>query len=470
MGMRILIAGAGKLGYKVAEALSSNGHDITVIDVDERALQRVNNNLDVLTAKGNAAQLEILEQFNMARTHVTVAVTDSDETNLLICMLAKELGCARVAARVRDPAYAKQLDFFSSRFAVDFIINPDKEVARDVMRYLLQGGTLHIEQFAHGRVGLVEYPVSFRPELAGCTLTELDVFRGILVAAISREGEIIVPHGSTELADKDVLYLIGKTPDLKAFSGEGHSAPKKNLPRSVMILGGGNAGFYLANDLQETGAAVKIIEQDEERSAYLAENLRNVLVIHGDGSDHDLLEEENLAEMDALVALTGVDEENLLLALLGKQQGISKVVAKVSRSNFISIIEQLGIDRAVNPVLISAAAIMRFIEGGQIASLSLLFGGQAEVVEIIVTEASQVIGVSLRDLNLPQGIIVGAVVRGGQVTIPTGDTVIQAGDRVVVFCVASLVHQLEKLFYRQKGGLFRELWHGRKDPGKSPAN
>ncbi len=459
--MRILIAGAGKLGYKLAEALSSNGHDIIVVDIDDRALQRVNNNLDVLTAKGNAAQLEILEQFNIARAHVTVAVTNSDETNLLICLLAKELGSDRVVARVRDPAYAKQLDFFSNRFAVDFIINPDQEVATDIGRYLLQGGTLHIEQFAQGRVGLMEYPVALKPTLAGRTLRELDVFRGVLVAAISRDGEIIIPHGSTQLNTKDVIYVIGKTGDLRAFSGDYHPSQRKSLPRSVMILGGGNAGFYLARDLQELGVSVKIIEQDEERCAYLAENLRNVLVIHGDGSDHDLLEEENFAEMEALVALTGLDEENLLLALLGKQRGIGRVVAKVSRTNFISLVEQLGIDRAVNPVLISAAAVIRFIEGGQIASLSLLFGGQAEVLEIIVTEASQVIGVPLRDLKLPQGIIVGAVVRGRQVTIPTGDTVIEPGDRVVVFSLAPLVSQLERLFYRQRGGLFREFWHSR---------
>jgi len=466
--MRIMIAGAGKLGYKVAEALSSNGHDITVIDIDERALQRVANNLDVLTAKGNAAQLDLLKQFNMERTSVTVAVTGSDETNLLICLLAKELGCKQVVARVRNPAYAKQLEFFSSRFDVDFIINPDQEVARDIFRYFLQGGALHIEEFAHGRVGLMEYPITLRPELAGHTLQELDAFRSVLVAAIAREDEIIVPHGSTELGAKDVLYLIGKTADLKAFSGEGQFGEKKAVPRNVMILGGGNPALFLAKELLEAGASVKIVEQDAERCEYLAENLRNVLVIHGDATDRDLLEEESLAEMDALAALTGLDEENLLLALLGKQQGIGRVVAKVSRSNFISIIEQLGIDRAVNSVLISAGAIIRFIQGGQIASLSLLFGGQAEVVEIIVTDASQVIGVPLRQLDLPQGIIVGAVVRGGRVTIPRGDTVIQPGDRVVVFCVASMVHQLEKLFYRQKGGLLHELWHGRKDSGKPP--
>ena len=165
--------------------------------------------------------------------------------------------------------------------------------------------------------------------------------------------------------------------------------------------------------------------------------------------------------MEALVALTGLDEENLLLALLGKQRGIGRVVAKVSRTNFISLVEQLGIDRAVNPVLISAAAVIRFIEGGQIASLSLLFGGQAEVLEIIVTEASQVIGVPLRDLKLPQGIIVGAVVRGRQVTIPTGDTGIEPETGLLSFSLAPLVSQLERLFYRQRGGLFREFWHSR---------
>lgn len=468
--MRIFIAGAGKLGYKVAEALSRNGHDITVVDTDDQALQRVNNNLDVLTAKGNAAQLQILEQFNMERTSVVLAVTDSDETNILICQMAKELGCARAAARVRDPAYAKQIDFFSRRFGIDFIINPDQEVAKEIGRYLVQGGAIHVEQFAQGRVGLVEYSVSLRPELAGRMLCELDVFHGLLVVAVSRDGEIIIPHGSTQLAGKDVLYLIGKTPDLKAFAGDGEPWPQRLLPRNVMILGGGNAGFYLARHLQELGAAVKIIEQDEARCAYLAENLRNVLVIHGDGSDHDLLEEENLSQMDALVTLTGLDEENLLLALLGKQRGIGRVVAKVSRSNFISLIEQLGIDRAVNPVLISAAAIIRFIQGGQIASLSLLFGGQAEVVEIIVTEASQVVGVTLADLNLPQGMIVGAIVRGSQVTIPRGDSVIRPGDRVVVFCLAALVNQLERLFYRQRGGFLRELWHGRKDSGNPSAD
>ena len=166
-------------------------------------------------------------------------------------------------------------------------------MATDIGRYLLQGGTLHIEQFAQGRVGLMEYPVALKPTLAGRTLRELDVFRGVLVAAISRDGEIIIPHGSTQLNTKDVIYVIGKTGDLRAFSGDYHPSQRKSLPRSVMILGGGNAGFYLARDLQELGVSVKIIEQDEERCAYLAENLRNVLVIHGDGSDHDLLEEEN---------------------------------------------------------------------------------------------------------------------------------------------------------------------------------
>src|SRR5690554_3602445 len=357
--MRIVIIGAGKLGYKLAETLSSDDHDVTVVDQNDQALIRVSSNLDVLTVKGNGAQLKVLQQFNMERTHVVAAVTDSDETNIVICLMAKKMGCARVIARVRNPEYANQIEFLKEEFGLDFIINPELEMAQALVRYLVDGSGLYMEQFAHGRVGLIEYSAANRPELAGKTLQELDVFRSILVVAISRDGEIIVPGGGTVIDEGDVLYLIGKQEDLRAFHSDYNTLKSQRLsevPRDVMILGGGNAGFYLAQHLQRLGSAVKIVEQDADRCSYLAENLKDVLVIHGDGTDHDLLEEENLVDMDALVALTGLDEENLLLALLAKQHGIGKVVAKVSRSNFIPIIEQLGIDLALNPVLISAAS------------------------------------------------------------------------------------------------------------------
>ncbi len=468
--VRIVIAGAGKLGYKLAEALSRDDHDITVVDIDEQALSRVSSNLDVLTIRGNAVSMEVLQQLGLERTHIIIAVTASDEANILIGMMAKKLGCEKAVARIRTPEYADQINFFRSELGIDFITNPDRELAHAAARYLIQEGTVHMEQFAQGRVGLLERSMADLPHLVGRALSEVRDFQSLLVAAISRDGQILIPSGRTVLTEGDVLYLIGRGEDLRAFAGDELRLAERRIPRRVMILGGGNAALYLAQRLREYRSQVKIIEQDEERCAYLVERLPNVLVIHGDGTDHDLLDEENLAEMDALVALTGLDEENLLLALLGKRLGVAKVAAKVSRSNFIHIIEQLGIDLAVNPVLLSAASIIRFIEGGQIASLSLLFGGQAEVLEIIVTEASKVIGIPLKDLNLPEGIIVGAIIHAGKIIIPKGDSVIRSGDRVVVFCVTSLVSQLEKLFYRQKGGFLREFWRGHKGPGNPPTD
>ncbi|HBG09264.1 MAG TPA: Trk system potassium transporter TrkA, partial [Firmicutes bacterium] len=208
------------------------------------------------------------------------------------------------------------------------------------------------------------------------------------------------------------------------------------------------------------------IEQDEDRCDYLAAQLPSALVIHGDGTDLDLLQDENLADMDALVSFTGNDEENLMLALLGKQQGVAKVVAKVSRSNFVPIIEQLGIDRAVNPVLISAGELVRFIQGGQIASLSLMFGGQAEVLEIVVPPDAPIIGRKLAEAHIPQGVILGSIVRRGQVFIPKGDFIIQAQDRVIAFCLHKQLPAVNKLFYPKRRGLGHEFWFGRKGPGK----
>jgi len=219
-----------------------------------------------------------------------------------------------------------------------------------------------------------------------------------------------------------------------------------------------------------SGLSVKIIEQDEERCNYLAAQLPGALVICGDGTDLDLLQDENLAEMDALVSFTGHDEENLMLALLGKQQGVPKVVAKVSRSNFVPIIEQLGIDRAVNPVLISAGELVRFIQGGQIASLSLMFGGQAEVLEMVVPPGAPIIGRKLSEARIPQGVILGAVVRRGQVFIPKGDSVLQGQDRVIAFCLHRELPALNKLFYPKRKGLGHELWTGRKGAGKPSAD
>ncbi|MFB5066097.1 MAG: Trk system potassium transporter TrkA [Candidatus Wallacebacter cryptica] len=464
--MQVLIVGAGKLGYKVAEAFANGDHSVIVIDTDEQALERISLNLDVLTIRGNAIQTEVLKQSDPKSIDLAIAVTGSDETNMVICMLVKSLGCRATIARVRNPEYGRQQEFLKQELSIDYIVNPEFETAKYISKQLMKGSTVAIEAFAGGKVGMIELPVKNIPQLGGSRLRELRIFNSILVAAVSREGEMFIPHGDTILENSDIIYLFGERASLNQFLTEHVEQSEKRLLKDVMILGGGRAGFYLAQRLKQQGIGVKIIEQDEEQCQYLVENLQNVLVIHGDGTDSDLLREENFAKMDALITLTGNDEENLLLALLGKQQGIPLVIAKISRSNFIPIIEQLGIDRAVNPVLISAGEIIRYVQGDQIASLALLLDGQAEVVEIIVEEGTGVIGRSLAELELPKGVIIGAIVRDDQVLIPNGSSEIAAQDRAVVFCLSSHLPILDKLFYRRKGGLFHGLWRSSKSSGK----
>ncbi len=460
--MEIVIVGAGKLGYKLAETLVSEDNNIHIVDLNDKALQKVVNRLDVLTLNGNGAQLQVLEELDLKKKDLIVAVTSEDETNITICLMAKELGCPKAVARVRSPEYANQIEFLKSRMGIDFITNPELDTAVDIARYVLRGYAAHMESFADGRVGLFDVPMQALPDLAGKRLAEINVFRNILISAISRGGKVLVPSGETVLQPEDILYLIGKRETVTAFTRDLPVLGERRTTRRVMILGGGRAGFYLAQRLAASALDVKIIEWDRSRCDYLAENLRNTLVICGDCTELDLLQDEGLSEMDALVSLTGNDEENLMLALLGKQQGVPKVVAKVSRSNFVPIIERLGIDRAVNPVLISAGEIVRFIQGGQIASLSLLFGGQAEVMELIVSENAPIIGIELYRAKVPQGMIIGAIVRSGEIFIPHGGSVVEKDDRVIVFCLQKELPALQRLFFPKKGGIWRELRFGGK--------
>lgn len=464
--MNIVIVGIGKLGSKLAEMLASKDNNIKVVDTSEAALARVANRVDVLTVQGNGVQLELLQELDVKETDLVVAATGSDEINILVCLMARNLGCRSVAARVRSPEYANQIDFFKEQLGIDFITNPELDTALDVARYILRGYAAHMESFAGGKVGLFDVPMQALPHLMGKTLKAVDAFQEILVVVLYRDGQIIIPSGDTELKGQDILYLMGRRETVTSFTRGLSHLGERRVTRRVMILGGGRAGFYLAQRLLTSGLIVKIIEQDEQRCTYLASSLKGALVICGDGTDLDLLQDESLGEMDALVSLTGNDEENLMLALLGKQQRVPKVVAKVSRSNFVPLIEQLGIDRAVNPVLISAAEIVRFVQGGQIASLSLMFGGQAEAVEIVVPADAPIIGRRLAEAQIPRGLVIGAIVRRGQVLIPDGASIVEAHDRVIAFCLHSELPTLDKLFYPKQRRLWHELWHSGKGSRK----
>lgn len=444
--MKIAIVGAGKLGLKVAEALLGGDHSVTVIDQDEEVLQKLSSHMDVMTVNANAKETKILKNLNISSYDYLITVTDSDETNIIIASFAKKLGCPKVIARVRDPEHMGQLGFIKESMGIDSIVNPDLAITVEIYKYLVEKYTLSNGIFSSGKVSLLEFGSAKMPQLIGMAMTEIgQVLNNMLVVAISRNGKVIIPHGATVIHPGDGLYVIGERTPIMKLNAKVHEKGKYTDLQKVMIVGGGKTGFYLANKLSEFGAAVKIIEINKHRCYYLSSHLEDVMVLHGDATDMDLLEDENLDEMDAFITATGYDEENLLLALMAKRRGIEDVIAKVSRESYVDIIESMGIDMALNPLNMTANNVVRFVQGSKRVVSSQLIQGQAEIMEIVASNHMQLVDTALRDLDLPNGVIVAAIHRGLDVIIPNGDTVIEEDDRVIIFSLLTELPNLEKL-------------------------
>lgn len=450
--MKIMIIGAGKLGKKLATAMLNGEIHVTLMDNNPVVLSRIKDHLDVLTINANGARKEILEEMDIASYDLTIAVTSSDETNIMISSMAKKLGCKRSVARIRNPEYANQLEFVKTHYDIDHVINPELATSNEILRYLMESYTFYFGDYASGKVSLVNFNIRNMNEFVNKSISELNAIDGLLIVAVSRNGDIIVPHGGTILEENDIIYIIGQKNNIETTAKRLKASINKKNVKKVMILGGSRIGFYLAKTLSKKGIQVKIIESKVERCRELADALpENALVIHGEGTDIDLLEEENLAEMDAFIGVTGFDEENLFMSLRAKQLNIPKVIAKISRQSYIHIIEKLGIDMAINPVNITASDILKYIRGGRVVSVSLLLDGQAEVTEIIAAKNLAVLNRPIKDINLPKGIIIGAIVHKGKVIIPKGNSKIQAGDRIIVFSLLSEVPALETFFKLKDG-------------------
>lgn len=461
--MKVLIVGAGKLGQKLAESLVLEGIDVTVMDKDLEVIERINDHMDLLTIEANGIDIWTLKEIGIGDYDLLVATTSSDESNSLICYLAKKLGCLKTIARIRNPEYTSQLDFMKAELGIDYIVNPDLATARAMEKYLLKNYDYYLEAFSNGRVQMMEFNISNKVDFVGARLMDLDKFDNILVAAISRNGTILIPHGQTSLEKDDVLYLIGKTNKIKDFANKHKVGLRSGEIERVMILGGGNVGYYLAEGLSKKHIGTTIIEKDKKKCEDLSEKLENSLIVHGDGTDILLLEEEKLSSMDAFVGATGFDESNLLMGLMAKQAGVKKAVSKVSKENYSKIIDRLGVDVAINPIYITASNILKIIRGGKIVSISLFIGGDGEVTEIILDEGLAIINKSIEDLKLPKGLIIGSIVRSGQVIIPSGKTKLMAHDRIVVFCLTENLMDLGIFFKEKRGGFLSGLWNRSKD-------
>ena len=452
--MKIAVVGAGKLGMKVVNALVGGNHSITVIDKNEAILNKISQQYDVLVSCGNAKQISLLRRESINTFDFLIACTDSDEKNIVIASFAKKLGCTKVIARVRDPEHMNQMDFIKETMNIDHIVNPDLGITLEIYKYLVEKYTLTNGIFSSGKVSLVQFKAKRLPRLIDLSMVEVSkVLPNMLVIALSRNGKIIIPHGQSTIEAGDTVYLIGEKNQIAELHRKVYEKGKYTDLQKVMIAGGGKTGYYLADRLSEFGVSVKLIEKSKERCYYLSTHLDDVMVLHGDATDSVLLEEENLDEMDAFVAATGLDEENLLLALIAKQRNIEDVIAKVSRQSYKDLIERMGVDMVLNPLDIVASNILRYIQGSKRIISYLLIQGQAEIMEIIASDDMKLANTPLKYVKLPDGVLIAAIHRGPKVIIPNGDTEILADDKVTIFCLLSDIGELEKLMTAKRGFL-----------------
>lgn len=444
--MNIAIIGGGKLGIKVCEALVGGDYSITIVDTNDALLDRLSQQFDVMTVNEDARDINVLKEIGINKFQYVLVATGKDETNLVIGGFAKKLGCHRVIVRVRDPEYMKHFEFIRTSMGIDYIVNPDFAITMEIYKYLSEKYTLNNGVFTSGRIALIEFKAKRKKELIGLKMPEVRrLMPDMLIAAISRNGKVIIPHGNDEIREDDAVYVVGEKTEIMELNKKVHVKGKYTDLQKVMIIGGGKTGYYLAQRLADFGASVKLVEQSKERCQYLSTRIPNVMILHGDGTDMDMLEEENIDEMDAFVTATGYDEQNLLLALTAKQKGIEDVISKISRESYSGLIEEMGVDMVLNPLDITAAYIFSIIQGEKRVISSMLVQGQAEIIEVVATPGMKMVGDTLQNLNLPKGVLIASIYRQGEVIIPDGNARIKDGDRVIMFSLLSDIADLEKL-------------------------
>ena len=444
--MNIAIIGVGKLGVKVCEALVGGDYSITLVDTNDALLDRLSQQFDVMTVNEDARDINVLKEIGINKFQYVLVATGKDENNLVIGSFAKKLGCHRVIVRVRDPEYMKHFEFIRTSMCIDYIVNPDFAITMEIYKYLSEKYTLNNGVFTSGRIALIEFKAKRKKELIGLKMPEVRrLMPDMLIAAISRNGKVIIPHGDDEIREDDGVYVVGEKNEIMELNKKVHVKGKYTDLQKVMIIGGGKTGYYLAQRLADFGASVKLVEQSKERCQYLSTRIPNVMILHGDGTDMDMLEEENIDEMDAFVTATGYDEQNLLLALTAKQKGIEDVISKISRESYSGLIEEMGVDMVLNPLDITSAYIFSIIQGEKRVISSMLVQGQAEIIEVVATPGMMMVGDTLKNLKLPKGVLVASIYRQGEVIIPNGDARIKNGDRVIIFSLLSDIADLEKL-------------------------
>ena len=451
--MKVIVCGAGQVGFNIAKQLATEHNDVTVIDQSRELVKRVNDQLDVKSIVGHAARPNVLNQAGASEADMIVAVTQIDEINMMVCQVAHSLfNVSTRIARVRSQEYLRPewSNLFSrDHMPIDVIISPEVEIARAVIRRLRAPGAINMIPFANDSVRVLGLLIDEGCPVIDTPLRQLtELFPGlqIRIMGIIRKNKIRMPHGDEEINVGDEVYFAVKTGHMaRAMAAFGHE--EKEAHR-VIILGGGSIGLFLAEQIERDhpGVSLKIIESDENRALVLAEHTNRSVVLHGNALDSGLLEEANARAAETVVAVTDDDEVNILASLLAKSQGCRRAITLINDQAYGALITSLGIDVVVDPRAITVSSILQYVRRGRIRSVHSLRDGMAELIEGDALETSSLVGAPLREVKVPEGIVVGAVVRGEEVIIPRGSTVIEADDRVILFSSAKVIKSAEKMF------------------------
>ncbi|MBR7164285.1 MAG: Trk system potassium transporter TrkA [Clostridia bacterium] len=451
--MKIIIVGDGKVGITLTEFLSQEGHDIMVIDRSRKVIDNVVNNFDIMGISGNGANYDVLMEAGAEKADLLIAATSSDELNILSCLMAKKIGTKNTIARVRNPEYAQQLRFIREELGLSMVVNPEFEAARDISRILRFPSAIALECFSKGRVELAEIKLPENGYLAGRRLSELYKIckEKVLICAVQRGEEVFIPDGNFVLLAGDKIHVTGSHGALAAFFKSIDMFKEKS--KNVLIIGGGKIAYYLAHHLAESHVDVKIIEQDEERCMHLSEVLPKATIICGDGTDQATLQEEGLVDCDACVALTGIDEENIIVSLYAQSLGVDKIVAKIDRLSFVDMMEGFGLDSFISPKTITANRIVRYVRAMQdsgdsdMKTLYKVVNNQVEALEFGVLEETFYTDVPFKNLQIKSGMLFAAIIRHGHVIIPGGNDHLEVGDSVIIVTNAiGYVKNLEDVF------------------------
>ena len=450
--MNVIVVGLGKVGILLTGLLSDEGHSVTVIDTQSKLVESVVNDYDVMGVSGNGATAETLNEAGVSQCDVFIAVTESDELNIMCCVIASKLGAKHTVARVRNTEYSMQIPFMRDSLGLGLVINPDFEAADEIARIIEFPAATKIETFSKGRIELAEIIVTKESSLVGVRLCDLrKTFNtAMLVCAVQRGDEVIIPSGSFVIEEGDKIHFTASKLDLpKVFKTIGMS--KKKI-RSVLIIGGSRTAYYLARHLLKSGIDVKIIENDDERARLLEEGLKGATIINGDGTDSEVLIEEGLEGYDATIALTEIDEENIIFSVFADKNGVGKTVCKVNREVFVSMMPSvLEGCSVITPKSITSSIILRFVrsianaDGSNIEKLYRIIEGKAEALEFHAAENCKLIDLCLKDCKLKPNIIIACISRKGKVIIPDGLTSIQKGDSVIVITAGQAITSLNDI-------------------------